>query len=160
MRIVIAAVGRLKDGPERQLAARYAERAAQAGRGVALGPLDLREIPESRARRAEDRKREEAEALRALLVPGARLIALDETGKTFSSPEFAARLGRWRDDGAPAVQFVIGGADGLDPGLVKAAALSLAFGRMTWPHQIVRALLAEQVYRAVTILSGHPYHRE
>jgi 23S rRNA (pseudouridine1915-N3)-methyltransferase len=160
MRIIIAAVGRLKDGPERELVARYAERAAQAGRALALGPVDMREISESRAKRAEDRKREEAAALTALLLPGAPVIALEESGKSLSSLEFASKLGRWRDDGAPAAQFLIGGADGLDPALVKNAALVLSFGRMTWPHQIVRALLSEQIYRAATILAGHPYHRE
>jgi 23S rRNA (pseudouridine1915-N3)-methyltransferase len=160
MRIVIAAVGRLKDGPERELVARYAERAAQTGRALALGPVDIREISESRAKRAEDRKREEAAALTALFVPGAPVIALEESGKSLASLEFASKLGRWRDDGAPAAQFLIGGADGLDPALVKNAALVLSFGRMTWPHQIVRALLSEQIYRAATILAGHPYHRE
>jgi 23S rRNA (pseudouridine1915-N3)-methyltransferase len=160
MRIVIAAVGRLKDGPERELVARYAERAAQIGRALALGPVDIREISESRAKRAEDRKREEAAALTALLIPGAPVIALEESGKSLSSLEFASKLGRWRDDGAPAAQFLIGGADGLDPALAKTAALVLSFGRMTWPHQIVRALLSEQIYRAATILAGHPYHRE
>jgi 23S rRNA (pseudouridine1915-N3)-methyltransferase len=160
MRIVIAAVGRLKDGPERELVARYAERAAQTGRALALGPVDMREVPESRAKRPEDRKREEAAALTALLVPGAPVIALEENGKSLSSLEFASKLGRWRDDGAPAAQFLIGGADGLDPELIKNVALVLSFGRMTWPHQIVRALLSEQIYRAATILAGHPYHRE
>ncbi len=160
MKILIAAVGRLKDGPERELVARYAERAAQTGRNLALGPVDIREIAESRARRPEDRKREEAEQLGMLLTPGAPLIALDETGKSLGSSDFAERLGRWRDDGAQAAQFVIGGADGLDPDLVKRAALVLSFGRQTWPHQIVRALLSEQIYRAATILAGHPYHRE
>jgi 23S rRNA (pseudouridine1915-N3)-methyltransferase len=160
MKLLIAAVGRLKDGPERELAARYAERAAQTGRALALGPVEFREIPESRAKRPEDRKREEATALAPVFAAGAVLVALDETGKTLSSSEFAERLGRWRDDGAPSVQFVIGGADGLDPALVKSAALVLGFGRMTWPHQIVRVLLAEQIYRAATILAGHPYHRE
>lgn len=160
MRIVIAAVGRLKDGPERELVARYAERAAQTGRGVAVGPIDMREIAESRARRPEDRKREEAAAIRAALDPDAPLILLDETGSSQSSADFAARIGRFRDDGAAAVQFAIGGADGLDPDLRKAAASTLAFGRLTLPHQIVRVLLAEQIYRATTILAGHPYHRE
>jgi 23S rRNA (pseudouridine1915-N3)-methyltransferase len=160
MKILIAAVGKLKDGPERELVARYAERAAQTGRAVALGPVDIREIPESRAKRPEDRKREESAQLALLLAPAAPILALDETGKTFSSVEFAEKLGRWRDDGAPAVQFVIGGADGLDAELVKRAALVIGFGRMTWPHQIVRVLLAEQIYRAATILAGHPYHRE
>ncbi len=160
MKIVIAAIGRLKDGPERLLAARYAERAAKTGRAMALGPLDIRELPESRAARPADRKREEGAALASLIAPGNPVIVLDETGKSLPSADFAARLGRWRDDGAACVHFLIGGADGLDPALVKRADLVLSFGSQTWPHQIVRVLLAEQIYRAATILSGHPYHRE
>jgi 23S rRNA (pseudouridine1915-N3)-methyltransferase len=139
---------------------RYADRAGQTGRGVAVGPIDMREIAESRARRPEDRKREEAAAIRAALEPGAPLILLDEVGASRSSSDFAAQLGRFRDDGAAAMQFAIGGADGLDPDLRKIAAALLAFGRLTLPHQIVRILLAEQIYRATTILAGHPYHRE
>lgn len=159
MKLLIAAVGKLKDGPEDELVARYADRTAQIGRALALGPLDLREVSESRARRPDDRKREEAVALTELLVPGV-LVALDETGKTLSSVEFSQQIARWRDDGAPTVQFVIGGADGLDPEFRARAVLTLSFGRMTLPHQLVRALLAEQIYRAATILAGHPYHRE
>jgi 23S rRNA (pseudouridine1915-N3)-methyltransferase len=160
LRVIVAAIGRLKDGPERALVSRYSERTGQAGRAVALGPVEVRELTESRARRPEDRKREEGEALLAVLEPGAPLIALDEGGRSVTSADFAGRLGRWRDEGAPAVQFVIGGADGLSPDLRHRAALVLAFGGLTWPHQIVRVLLAEQVYRAATILAGHPYHRE
>lgn len=160
MKIVIAAVGRLKDGPERELVARYAERAANAGRQLALGSVEIREAPESRARNADVRKREEAEALATLLPPGAVLIALDEGGKSLSSQDFADWLAQRRDAGAPAIGFVIGGADGLDRSLAGRASLVLSFGRQTWPHQIVRALLAEQIYRAITILAGHPYHRE
>ena len=160
MKLLIAAVGKLKDGSEDELVARYADRTALIGRALALGPVDIREIAESRAKRPDDRKREEAEALSALLVPSAPLVALDETGKSISSVDFSSQLARWRDDGAPVVQFVIGGADGLDPDFVKRAQLTLSFGRMTLPHQLVRALVAEQIYRAATILAGHPYHRE
>ena len=160
MKIVIAAVGKLKQGPERELVARYAERAAKSGRALALGPVDIHEIAESRAKRPEDRKREEAAALEALLVSGAPVVALEESGRSLPSVDFAAQLARWRDGGAPVVQFLIGGADGLDPGLVKRAQLVLSFGHQTWPHQIVRSLLIEQIYRAATILAGHPYHRE
>lgn len=159
MKILIAAVGKLKGGSEEELVARYADRTAQMGRALALGPVDLREIPESRAKRADDRKREEAAALTELLVPGV-LVALDETGKTITSTEFSQHLARWRDEGVPTVQFVIGGADGLDPALRERAVLTLSFGRMTLPHQLVRALVTEQIYRAATILAGHPYHRE
>lgn len=160
MKLLIAAVGKLKGGPEGDLVARYADRTAQIGRALALGPVDLRETPESRAKRADDRKREEAAALSALLIPDAPLVALDETGKTITSVDFSQQLARWRDDGAPWAQFVIGGADGLDQELRERAVLTLSFGRMTLPHQLVRALVAEQIYRAATILAGHPYHRE
>jgi 23S rRNA (pseudouridine1915-N3)-methyltransferase len=160
MRLLIAAVGKLKDGPEDELVARYADRTAQIGRALALGPIDLREVPESRAKRPDDRKREEALALTGLLVAGGPLIALDEGGKTITSMEFSQHLARWRDDGSAMAQFVIGGADGLDPEFRQRAVLTLSFGRMTLPHQLVRALLTEQIYRAATILAGHPYHRE
>jgi 23S rRNA (pseudouridine1915-N3)-methyltransferase len=159
MKLLIAAVGKLKGGSEEELVARYADRTAQIGRALALGPIDLREISESRAKRPDDRKREEAVALTELLAPGV-LVALDETGTTLTSVDFSQYLARWRDDGVPLVQFVVGGADGLDPELRSRAVLTLSFGRMTLPHQLVRALLTEQIYRAATILAGHPYHRE
>ncbi|GLK77968.1 ribosomal RNA large subunit methyltransferase H [Methylopila jiangsuensis] len=159
MRVVVAAVGRLKAGPERELVARYLERAGQMGRGVALGPPEVVELDESRARRPDDRKRDEAAALLAALDPKLLIYALDEGGRSPSSEAFAADLGRRRDDGAAGVAFVIGGADGLAPEFLARATARLAFGAMTWPHQIVRVLLAEQLYRASTILAGHPYHR-
>ncbi|MFD1704540.1 23S rRNA (pseudouridine(1915)-N(3))-methyltransferase RlmH [Methylopila henanensis] len=159
MRVVVAAVGRLKAGPERELVARYLERAGQVGRGVALGPVEVIELDESRARRPEDRKRDEAAALSAALDPKLLIYALDEGGKSPGSEAFAADLGRRRDDGAAGVAFVIGGADGLAADLLARASARVAFGAMTWPHQIVRVLLAEQLYRAATILAGHPYHR-
>ncbi len=159
MRFLIAAVGKLKSGSEEELVARYADRTAQIGRALALGPVDLREVPESRSKRPEERKREEAAALAELLVPGV-LVALDETGKNLTSAEFSQQIARWRDDGVQTVQFIIGGADGLDPEFRGRAVLTLSFGRMTLPHQLVRGLLAEQIYRAATILAGHPYHRE
>lgn len=158
MRIACIAVGRLKDGPEIALARRYHERATALGRNLSLGPLTVHEIAESRSRRPEDRKAEEAAAIAAKLSDGP-LIVLDETGEAITSEAFAAMLGKWRDGGAPAASFVIGGADGLDPALRARAAASLSFGRMTLPHQIVRVLLLEQLYRAMTILAGHPYHR-
>ena len=158
LRVGLVCVGRLKAGPERVLADRYIERAFAAGRAIGLG-VELREIAESRARRTEDRKSEEAAAIRALLPPDAVLIALDETGTAMDSAGFARLVGARRDDGTPALALVIGGADGLDPSLRRDAAATIAFGAMTWPHQLVRIMAAEQIYRAVTILSGHPYHR-
>ncbi len=159
MRLVIAAVGRLKAGPERELVARYVERAGQLGRSLGLDAPEILELEESRARRPEDRKRDEAERLRAALDARFSICALDERGKTVSSEAFAADVGRRRDDGAAGLAFVIGGADGFSAEFLAAADMRLAFGAMTWPHQIVRILLAEQIYRAATILARHPYHR-
>jgi 23S rRNA (pseudouridine1915-N3)-methyltransferase len=159
VRLVIAAVGRLKAGPERQLVGRYLERAAQVGRGVGLGAPEVIELEESRARRPEDRKRDEAKALADALDAPLLIYALDEGGRSPSSEAFAADVGRRRDDGAAGIAFVIGGADGLADSFLSRATGRLAFGAMTWPHQIVRILLAEQIYRAATILAGHPYHR-
>jgi 23S rRNA (pseudouridine1915-N3)-methyltransferase len=159
MKLLLLGVGRLKAGPERELVSRYVERCVANGRRNGFGGFDMREIDESRARRPEDRKAEEAAGLAAVIPPGARTICLDERGRTLSSEDFAGKLGAWRDGGASVCALVIGGPDGLDPAFRDAADLTLAFGAMTWPHQIVRALAAEQLFRALTILSGHPYHR-
>lgn len=158
MRIGVHAVGRMKAGPERELAARYFDRFAKAGPAIGLEWAGVTEIAESRAQSVALRKQEEARALAAALQ-GSALILLDETGKSIGSEAFAARIGEMRDAGARFAVFAIGGADGHDPELRKNAALVLSFGAMTWPHQIVRVMLAEQLYRAATILSGHPYHR-
>ena len=158
MRISIAAVGRMKNGPERELVARYLERAAGSGKPLALTGFEVTELAESRAGSPASRKSEEAKAIRAALPDGI-IVALDERGKALTSDAFATQLGRWRDDGRAAVGFVIGGADGIDPGFVSSADLVVSFSPMVWPHQLVRIMLAEQLYRATTILSGHPYHR-
>jgi 23S rRNA (pseudouridine1915-N3)-methyltransferase len=159
LRILIAAIGRMKQGPERELVSRYLDRAKAAGKPLALTGFDVSEYAESRSATADGRKADEATMLRAALPEGI-VIALDEHGKTMPSAAFSQQLARWRDDGRPAVSFLIGGADGLDPAFVKAADLTLSFSPLTWPHQLVRIMLAEQLYRATTILSGHPYHRE
>ena len=159
MRIHLASIGRLKAGPEREICARYLERAQGASRSVGLTGVEMREADESRARRPEDRKAEEARLLTANIPAGARLIVLDERGKTMGSEAFAADMGVARDAGTPAYALLIGGADGIDPELRAKASLVLAFGAMTWPHQLVRIMATEQIYRAITILSGHPYHR-
>lgn len=158
MRITIAAIGRMKTGPERELVARYLDRAGMSGKPLALTGFDVHELPESRAGSAAARKVEEARALRAALPDGV-LVMLDERGKALTSESFATQIGRWRDDGRPAVSFVIGGADGIDPDFVRSADLVVSFSPMVWPHQLVRIMLAEQLYRTTTILSGHPYHR-
>jgi len=159
MRIGIYAVGRLKAGPEKDLAARYLDRFAKAGPAIGLEFLRVVEIVESRAGNAATRKREEAALLEKSIPEGAALIALDERGKGLDSQEFADLLGGIRDRGQRDLAIVIGGADGLDPDLRQKAQAILNLGRLTWPHQLVRILIAEQLYRSVTILSGHPYHR-
>ena len=158
MRIAIAAVGRMKSGPERELVARYLDRASGSGKPLALTGFEVIELSESRSSSSASRKADEAKALRAALPEGI-IVALDERGKSLGSEAFSALITRWRDDGRPAASFVIGGADGLDPAFVSAADMTLSFSPMVWPHQLVRIMLAEQLYRATTILSGHPYHR-
>lgn len=158
MRVGIFAVGRMKAGPERELVARYLDRFAKAGPPLGLEFSGVTEIAESRAASSAQRKQEEGRALLAA-AQGAALILLDETGKNFSSEDLASRLAAIRDGGARAALLAIGGADGHDPELRAQAALVLSFGAATWPHQMVRIMLAEQLYRAATILSGHPYHR-
>ena len=159
MRLLLICVGRPKAGPERDLAARYVERAAAAGRAIGFSSVELREAGESRAARPDDRKREEVQAIRGLLAPPANVIALDENGKQMTSRGLATELGRARDQGIASAAFVIGGPDGLEPAFLASASLTLSFGAMTWPHQLVRIMVAEQIYRAVTILASHPYHR-
>ena len=159
MKITVIAVGRLKNGPERDLLERYVDRAARAGRQLGL-TFDLRELAESAARSASVRKDEEAAAIRAAVPAGAPLVALDERGRALDSRGFAERIATWRDQGTGNLAIAIGGADGLGKAVLAAADLRLAFGALTWPHQLVRILLAEQLYRTVTILSGHPYHRD
>lgn len=158
MRIAILAIGRLKSGPETELVGRYLERASAIGPRLGLSAIACHEIPESRARRPDDRKSEERDVLMARAAH-AVVITLDERGRTIGSADFAQRLALWRDSGTHTAAFMIGGADGLDPSLPTGAALNLSFGAMTLPHQLVRVLLVEQIYRAMTILSGHPYHR-
>jgi len=159
MRLVVVSIGRLKQGPERELAERYRERFDDIGRKLGFRGLEIHEISESRARDAATRIAEEAAAISAAIPEKAVLVALDERGKSVDSVTFARELGRWRDDGIADTIFTIGGADGLSPDLQRRANLRIAFGSATWPHQMVRVMLLEQIYRAATILSGHPYHR-
>lgn len=159
MRLAIVAVGRLKAGPERELAESYCQRTAKAGRAIGFQSIEVVEIAESRAGRPQDRVNEEGLALAAAIPADAVKVTLDASGTALTSPALAQRLGRWRDDGRPGLYFIIGGADGLAAELKQRADLTLSFGAATWPHQLVRIMLLEQVYRAMTILSGHPYHR-
>lgn len=159
MRLTLITVGKLKQGPERDLADRYKTRFDDIGRKLGFRGLDIHELGESRARDAAARMAEEAAAIKALIADGSMLVTLDERGQSLDSASFAAQLGRWRDASVPGTIFVIGGADGLLPELRRKAKLCLSFGAATWPHQMVRVMLLEQIYRAATILAGHPYHR-
>jgi 23S rRNA (pseudouridine1915-N3)-methyltransferase len=159
MRLVVVSIGRLKLGPERELAERYRERFDDIGRKLGFRGLEIHEIPEGRARDAATRIAEEATAISAAIPAKSLLVVLDERGDNVDSAAFARHLGRWRDEAVANTIFVIGGADGLSPDLRRKAKLRMAFGSATWPHQMVRVMLLEQIYRAATILAGHPYHR-
>jgi 23S rRNA (pseudouridine1915-N3)-methyltransferase len=155
MRLHLCAVGRLRAGPERALVDDYLQRLERTGRPLGLGPVTEHEVEDKRGggMAAEG-------ALLARAIPdGAALCVLDERGKVLSSPEFAQVLAGWRDGGRQDAALVIGGADGVDPSLRARADLVISFGRMVWPHMLVRVMVAEQLYRAATILSGSPYHR-
>jgi len=158
MRLGLLCVGRLKAGPERELYARYADRIA-ALRNLGLDGLDLKEIDESKARSDPERKAQEGAGLLRALPQGAGLAVFDERGVAATSRDFAAFIGAERDRGASALWFAIGGAEGLHESLRAEARKIYSFGAMTLPHQLVRVMAAEQIYRALTILSGHPYHR-
>lgn len=159
MRLILAAVGRLKDGPERELYSRYAERIDGAGRALALGPLRLVEVPESRAGSVAARKDDEAERLLKAAAGAEARIVLDEAGAQLPSTAFARQLAVRRDTGVETLAFLIGGPDGHGRAALDAATLKLSLGAMTLPHGLARIVLAEQIYRAATILAGHPYHR-
>ncbi len=159
MRITLICVGRLKSGPERELFERYYARLKAMARSAGVTDVDVREIDESRARRPEDRRAEEAAALDKALGPRDALVALDERGDSPSSESWAADIARARDSGNAAYVVVIGGPDGLSASLRTKASTVISFGAMTWPHQLVRVMAVEQLYRALSILSGHPYHR-
>ena len=155
MRLHLCAVGRLRAGPERALVDDYLDRFGKTGRALGLGPATEHEVEDKRG----GGRTAEAELLSRAIPSGAVLCVLDERGKLLSSPDFAAQLARWRDAGRQDAAFVIGGADGIDPGLRGRAALAISFGAMVWPHMLARVMLAEQLYRAATILAGSPYHR-
>ncbi|GAB5434951.1 23S rRNA (pseudouridine(1915)-N(3))-methyltransferase RlmH [Falsiruegeria mediterranea] len=155
MRISICVVGRLRAGPEKTLIDDYLTRFDRTGRALGLGPARVIEV--------EDKKNAgmgaEAALLRKALPKGAVICTLDERGKVLSSPDFAGQLGKWRDAGRQDLALVIGGADGIDPSLRAEADFSISFGKMVWPHMLVRVMLTEQLYRAANILAGGPYHR-
>ncbi len=162
MKLTLCAVGKLGATPENTMVRDYIARAGQTGRSLGVGPADLVEVEAKKGKSltSPQLKAAEAEAIRAALGHEGVVITCDERGELLSSREIAARLERFKDRGERRIAFVIGGADGLDPDLRKTAAFSLAFGPQTWPHALVRVMLAEQMYRAVTILAGLPYHRD
>ncbi|GGD22157.1 23S rRNA (pseudouridine(1915)-N(3))-methyltransferase RlmH [Sinisalibacter lacisalsi] len=155
MRVQIVAVGRLRSGPERELIDDYLTRFERTGRGLGLGPAQVIEV--------DDRKgggmTAEARLLEKAIPAGALVCVMDERGQEMTSPDFADRVAAWRDGGRQDLALLIGGADGLDPSLRSKADFALSFGRMVWPHMLVRVMLAEQLYRAASILAGAPYHR-
>jgi len=160
MRVFIIAIGKLKSGPERALVERYLSRCRAGGPKLGLGDFQVRQLTESRAAKAQTRKSEEAAAILGAIPDGAKLIALDETGTSQTSDQFATMISLWREQALRHACFVIGGPDGLDAKIRSRADMVLSFSPMTWPHQMVRVMLAEQLYRATTILARHPYHRQ
>ncbi len=155
MRVGILAIGRLRAGPEKQLCDDYLLRANRTGANLSLGPFLLSEFDDKR----NGGMLSEATLLRQAIPQGALRVVLDERGKNLSSPNVASQLANWRDEGKKDVVFMIGGADGLDAALRSEADFALSFGQMVWPHLLVRVMLAEQLYRATSILAGSPYHR-
>lgn len=151
MRIVIAAVGRLRRGPEFDLLESYRRRMRW--------PVTVREVEEKRPLSTTERRAREADLLRRAIPDGATVVALDETGQTLTSAQFADRIAGWQSRGVRNLAILIGGADGLDDAVRADADLTVAFGAMTWPHMLARGMLMEQLYRAQQILAGHPYHK-
>lgn len=163
MRMTLCAVGKLGATVENNLVKDYLNRANLTGRGLGISPVDLLEVEVKKGAKAATSallKAQEMEAIKAGLGEGGILITCDEHGEQLTSRQIAQRLNTYKDRGERRVTFLIGGADGLDQALLKSSAFSLAFGPQTWPHALVRVMLAEQMYRATTILAGLPYHRD
>lgn len=159
MRISIIAVGKMKNGPERDLVNRYLSRAKASGKNLGLSEFNVIELSESRATSPKSRKAEEAISILKAIPEESHVVALDETGQSLTSQKFADLIAHNNDNGKKSLFFIIGGADGLDHSVRERAQLVLSFSPLTWPHQIVRLMLGEQLYRMTTILSRHPYHR-
>lgn len=155
MRVTLCVVGRLRGGPERDLIDDYLARFDRTGRALGLGPANIIEVEDKKGGGMEA----EAVLLRKAIPDGALLVTLDERGKVLTSPEFSKKIEGWRDNSQRDLAFVIGGADGIAPSLRAEADFSISFGKMVWPHMLVRVMLTEQLYRAANILSGGPYHR-
>ncbi len=155
MRVTLCVVGRLRKGPEREILDDYLDRFDKTGRALGLGPATVIEVEDKKGGGMEA----EASLLRKSIPDNAFLVTMDERGKVLTSPEFADKLGSWRDNGQRDLAIIIGGADGISPDLRADADFSISFGKMVWPHMLVRVMLSEQLYRAASILSGAPYHR-
>lgn len=152
MRVTVAAIGKFKNSPEKEIFASYIKRVPWQ--------VDLKELEAKKALTGDQLKNAEAQLLLASIPKNSRIIALDERGKNISSLELANLISAWQNEGASSVAFIIGGADGLADEIRSKAAFTLSFGKLTWPHMLVRSMLAEQVYRVYSIITGHPYHRE
>ena len=160
MRILVSAIGRLRSGPERELASHYVERAAASGRTLGIASIGIVEHAESSGASGRLRREEEGSRLLSAVPGGASVVAFDEGGRNLSSSEFAHMIKAELERGTSTLTFLIGGPDGLsDPVKESARGGILSLGRMTWPHRLARVMIAEQIYRAVTILINHPYHR-
>ena len=159
MQLHIAAIGAKPNPPEADLIAAYAKRTRDIGRNIGFSNLVINAFDAPRSLSGDKKTQKEAELLLSAAPTGARIIALDEKGKNMSSDALARIVGQWRDEGAPSAAFLIGGADGFHQSVREKANLLLSFGALTWPHMLVRVMLAEQLYRVMTILAGHPYHR-
>lgn len=159
MHLTLYAIGKMKAGPEEELFSRYWLRAQKSGKALGLQLDDVRQWPESRAQNAEQRKDEEAARIIDALAQDTFLVGLDETGKDSNSAEFANLISKAMENGTGQLGFAIGGPDGHGQAIAKRADRLIRFGSLTWPHQLMRVMLAEQIYRAITILNGHPYHR-
>ncbi len=159
MNIGIIGVGRMKEGAEQILLNRYGERAKKIGKQIGLDGFNIIEIAESKANNKERRKEQEAKLILANIKKNAKIIVLHEGGKNINSAQFTQKIASWRDEGEKELQFIIGGPDGLDKIIMAKADMVLSFSSLTWPHQLVRIMLMEQLYRLTTILTNHPYHK-
>lgn len=159
MRLAIAAIGRLRGGPELDLINDYSARIRAIGRPLGVTNFEIRELEAPKGLSGAKRQERESALLDQSASPSAKRVILDERGQNIASEAFARQIARWRDDGVGEIVFMIGGADGHDRSLAAKADLVIAFGKATFPHMLVRAMLVEQIYRAMTILAGHPYHR-
>ena len=159
MKIFIASIGRLKSEEEKPLFTKYLKRCRSISKAIGINSIDLIELAESRNQNTAKRKEEESKSILAALPNPEFLVTLDQTGKSLGSSDLSQLIQNQRSQNTKNLAFVIGGADGLSEGILAKSNLVLAFGAMTWPHQLVRVMLAEQIYRSFTILSKHPYHR-